>query len=74
MKAFEQKKKKLQVQVYCEMLQSLCLGFVHIPKTGHIPFHISDKKLVQYCDTHTETQSCKAIFSHLSNTLSLHNV
>ena len=40
----------------------MCLGFVHIPDIGKMPFQTIEQKSVQRCDTHIETQSCKASY------------
>ena len=35
------------LQFFLEILQAVCLGFVHIPKIGQLPFQIIEEKLVQ---------------------------
>ena len=48
--------------IFLEILQAVCLGFVHIPDIGPIPFQVIEQKLVQRCETHIEAQSCKASY------------
>ena len=40
----------------------MCLGFVHIPDIGPIPFKIIEQKKCQRCETHIDVQSCKASY------------
>ena len=48
---------------FCQdILQAVCLGFVHIPYIGPITFQIIEQKLVQRCETHMEAQSCEASY------------
>ena len=42
----------------------MCLGFVHVPDIGPVPFQITVQKFVQRCETHMEAQSCKASCKH----------
>ena len=49
-------------QFLFEVLQALCLGFVHLPDIGPIPLQIIKLKLVQRCETHIEAQSCKGSY------------
>ena len=47
-------------QHFLEILQTVCLGFVHMPDIGPKPLQIIEQKLVQRCETHIEAQSYKA--------------
>ena len=48
------------LQLFWEILQAACLGFVHIPKIGPIPFQILEQKKFQRRETHIEAQTYKA--------------
>ena len=50
-------------QYLLEILQAVCLFFVHIPDIGQTHFQSIEQKLVQCCETHIEAQSCKASYA-----------
>ena len=61
------KKKKFRIKAFWHtifpfgfnILQAVCVGFVHIPDIGPLPFQITEQKLVQRCESSMEAQSCK---------------
>ena len=57
-------------------MKAFCLGFVHVPDIGPVPFQIIVQKFVQRCDTHMEAQSYKVSYTNGIQTLSakfIHN-
>ena len=65
--AFSKKNPYTRDKIRCpnflfKILQAVCLGFVHIPDIGPVPFQIIEQKLVQRYETHIDAKSCKASY------------
>ena len=58
MKGFVEK--SLGLLHFLESLKAVCLGSVHIPKIGPIPFKMIEQKLVQRGETYIKVYTCKA--------------
>ena len=53
---------KLNGPFFWEILKAVCLGFVHLPMIGPIPFQIIEQKFVQQSETQMDADACKSSY------------